>query len=54
MDYTIDLDDDVRYILVCCEAWSADRDDVVVDSITIECRWSPSPAPDLHARLKPR
>ena len=37
-DYTLDLDDTVRYVLVCREAWSADRDDVVVDSIVAECR----------------
>lgn len=37
-DYPVDIQATARYLLVCRDAWSAERDDVAVDDITIACQ----------------
>lgn len=37
-DYTVEVGDAVRYVVVCRDKWDVTRDDVAVDSITVLCR----------------
>lgn len=35
---TVDANDNVRYVIACRMAWSAGRDDVAIDSVSVKCQ----------------
>ena len=35
--YSVVINDELRWVVVCRVAWSSDRDDVAVDAVTVTC-----------------